>query len=118
MMKSTVILSLVAILFGCSGADSSQISSNFEQSESFHVYGNCGMCEKTIEHSLSDIDGVGNVDWNKETKQIQVDFDQSKISLTQIKSKIAEAGYDTKDVRAEDSVYLSLPGCCQYDRPK
>ena len=23
-----------------------------------------------------------------------------------------------KDVRAEDSVYLSLPGCCQYDCPK
>jgi copper chaperone CopZ len=117
-MKLIVAFSLAAVLMGCSGSDSSNLSSNFNQSNSFHVYGNCGMCEKTIENAFSDVDGVGEVDWNKETKQIKVDFDSTKISLFQIKNKIAGVGYDTKEVRAEESVYSSLPGCCQYERPE
>ncbi len=118
MMKLIYILSVAAVLTGCSGADTNQLNANFNKSQSFQVYGNCSSCKKTIEKSLSDVDGVGNVDWDKKTKQIKVDFDSSKINLNQIKSKIAAVGYDTEEVRAEESVYSSLPGCCQYDRPE
>ena len=118
MMKLILTLSIALVLTSCSYSDSSQLSSNFNKSESFHVYGNCSSCKKTIERSLSDLDGIGNADWDKETKQIKVDFDSTKISLSQIKNKIAAVGYDTKEARAEESVYLSLPGCCQYDRPE
>ncbi len=117
MMKLIYILSVAAFLMGCSGADNNQLSADFNQSESFQVYGNCGMCKKTIEKSLTGVKGVGNVNWDKKTKQIKVDFDSLEINLAEIKSKIAAAGYDTKQVRAEESVYSSLPGCCQYDRP-
>ena len=51
----------------------------------------------------------------KEPDIVIGDFDSTKISLSQIKNKIAAVGYDTKEARAEESVYLSLPGCCQYD---
>lgn len=118
MMKLIYILSVAAVLTGCSGADTNQLNVNFNKSQSFQVYGNCSSCKKTIEKSLSDVDGVGNVDWDKKTKQIKVDFDSLKINLSQIKRKIAAVGYDTEEVRAEESVYSSLPGCCQYDRPE
>ena len=117
-MKLIYILSVAAFLMGCSGADTNQLNANFNNSQSFQVYGNCSSCKKTIEKSLSDVDGVGNVDWDKKTKQIKVDFESLKINLNQIKSKIAAVGYDTEEFRAEESVYSSLPGCCQYDRPE
>ena len=117
MKKSILTLGIIALLASC-GGETTQTSSVTNKLESFHVYGNCGMCEKTIEKSLTGVDGIGAVDWDKKTKQIKVDFDQSKINLTQIKTKIAAVGYDTKEVRAEESVYSSLPGCCQYDRPE
>ena len=118
MMKLILTFSISLTLLSCSNSDSSQLSSNFNKSESFHVYGNCGSCKKTIERSLVDLNGIGNANWDKETKQIKVDFDSTKISLSQIKNKIAAVGYDTKEVRAEESVYKSLPGCCQYERPE
>ena len=116
-MKKTILsLGIIALLASC-GGETKQIPSVTSVSESFHVFGNCGMCEKTIEGSLADIEGVSKADWSKETKQIEVEFDDSKIKLVDIKNKIAEVGYDMEDVRAEESVYSNLPGCCQYDRP-
>jgi copper chaperone CopZ len=85
--------------------------------DSFKVYGNCGMCERTIEGSLKDLDGVKGADWNKETKMMQVTYDPHVISLKEIKQQIASVGYDTDEIRAKDKVYNKLPGCCQYERP-
>ncbi len=86
--------------------------------ESFIVYGNCGMCKRTIEGSLKDQEGVYSADWNKETKMMQVKYDQSLISLEEIKIKIAAVGYDTEENRASEESYKGLPGCCQYERPE
>ena len=118
MRKSILSLAVVALLASCGGTESTEkTTSNEATSESFKVYGNCGMCEKTIEGSLQDVDGVSKADWNKETKQMDVDFDASKIKLADIKQKIAGVGYDMEDIRAEESTYSELPGCCQYQRP-
>ncbi len=87
------------------------------KTEQFRVYGNCGMCEKTIEGSLKDVEGVSLADWNKETDQMTVTYDPELITLDQIKQKIANVGYDSDTHRAKDEVYESLPGCCQYERP-
>ena len=40
------------------------------KTETFKVYGNCGMCEKTIEGSLKNVKGIDKADWNKETKMM------------------------------------------------
>lgn len=87
------------------------------KTETFKVYGNCGMCEKTIEGSLKNVKGIDKADWNKETKMMEVTFDPEVITLTEIKQKIADVGYDTDEVRATEKAYKSLPGCCQYERP-
>jgi copper chaperone CopZ len=88
------------------------------KTETLKVYGNCGMCEKTIEGSLKNIKGIEKADWNKETKMMEVTFDSEVISLKEIKQKIADVGYDTDEVRATDDTYNGLPGCCQYERPE
>lgn len=87
------------------------------KTETFKVYGNCGMCEQTIEGSLSKVKGVKKADWNKETKEMKVTYNDKKISLDEIKQKIAAVGYDTDKFRASDAAYNGLHGCCQYERP-
>lgn len=85
--------------------------------ESFKVYGNCGMCKRTIEGSLKNQEGVYSADWDKDTKIMLVKYDQSLISLEDIKKRIAAVGYDTEENRASEESYEGLPGCCQYERP-
>ena len=87
------------------------------KTETFTVYGNCGICKRTIEGSLTDVKGVSFAEWNKDTHVMTVEYKPKKISLDEIKQKITAAGYDTDTYRAETDVYESLPGCCQYERP-
>lgn len=111
MIKKTIFtLASAAILTSCSNPN--------EVTENFHVYGNCMMCEETIEGSLKEVEGITLGDWDKKTKQMAVTFDSTKISFSEIKTKIAGVGYDMEDVRAEDTVYDGLHKCCKYQRPK
>jgi periplasmic mercuric ion binding protein len=83
--------------------------------ETFKVWGNCGMCERTIEKAAK-VEGVSVANWDKTTKLITVSFDTSKTSLDQIQKSIAASGYDNDKYRADDVAYNNLHGCCQYDR--
>lgn len=89
-----------------------------EKKITFKVYGNCEMCKKTIESSLKDVKGIKSSEWNVETKMMNVLFDEALITEKQIHQKIASVGYDTDLVKADDSAYGKLPGCCQYERKK
>lgn len=87
-----------------------------DKAEKFKVLGNCGMCEKRIEKAASSVEGVSKADWNKETKLIDVTFDDAKTDIHKVHKAIAKAGHDTKMHKASDEVYNKLPGCCKYDR--
>jgi copper chaperone CopZ len=89
-----------------------------EKSEKFLVNGKCEMCEKRIEMAAVAVEGVDKADWNKETKFIQVCFNDSKTDIHKINMAIAKAGHDTKMHKADDKAYESLPDCCKYDRSK
>lgn len=95
-----------------------KLLTNAEKNEKFIVYGNCGMCKRTIENSLKDVKGVSKGDWDIESGVMTIIFNPEKITLHEIKQKIAEVGYDTDSHRAKDDVYGGLPGCCQYERPE
>lgn len=119
-LKLTLVLAMAA--FGTS-AFANQIDLNYDvytfseiKTVTFKVYGNCGMCEKTIEGSLADLEGVEKADWNKDSKMMEVTFDEEKISLDEIKKKIVAVGYDTEDLKADEKTYDALHGCCQYER--
>lgn len=80
------------------------------------VYGNCGMCKKTIEKA-GNVKGKSTVVWNAKTEMAKITIDSTKTSIDDILKRIAGVGYDSEKFRAEDKVYDNLHGCCQYDRP-
>lgn len=109
-MKTKVITFVILFLIGTTSVFAAS------KTEKFKVYGNCGMCEKTIEKAAKTVSGVSAADWNKETKQIAVTFDDAKTDIHKVHMAIAKAGYDTDMHRADDKTYNALPGCCQYER--
>ena len=95
-----------------------EVKSESGITDTFTVYGNCGMCERRVEGALKKLEGVQSADWDKDTKVMTVQYDDTVVSLDDIMKKVAEVGHDTDKFRAKDEVYNNLPGCCQYDRPK
>ena len=79
------------------------------------IYGNCGMCEKTIEKAGT-VKKVAAVDWNKDTKMATLTYDAKKTNPDEILKRIALAGYDSDQYLAPDKAYNDLAACCQYDR--
>jgi mercuric ion binding protein len=77
------------------------------------VFGNCGMCKKRIETAL-DHPGIKLASWDPETKNLEVVFNNRKISLKEVHELIASTGHDTDSVKARDEVYAKLPFCCLY----
>lgn len=85
------------------------------KTESVKIYGNCEMCEKTIETAGS-VEKIANVDWNKDSKMATITYDSTKTNQDEILKRIALAGYDSDKFLAPDDVYSKLAGCCQYER--
>ena len=108
-------LYIAAAIF-CSAIFSSPvIAQSTVTKESIKVWGNCGMCKKTIEKSAKDA-GATTAEWNEETHVLAVAYKPSKTSATKIQQAIAGAGYDTQDMTADTKAYDKLHGCCKYDR--
>jgi periplasmic mercuric ion binding protein len=80
------------------------------------VYGNCSLCKKSIEKAAKSNNGVEFAIWNKISKILNVQYDQTKTSITIIEKSITAIGYDTEHMHAEDSIYNTLHFCCRYQR--
>jgi copper chaperone CopZ len=87
------------------------------KSEVVKIYGNCGMCETTIE-TAGNVKNIAKVDWNKETKMANLTYDSTLTNQDEILKRIALAGYDSDKFLAPDDVYANLHECCQYERVK
>jgi len=112
-MKTKVVISFVAF------ALMSMISVYGQnKTEKFKVYGNCSMCETRIEKAAKSVGGVTLADWDKETKMIEVTFDEAKTNVHKVHMAIAEAGHATEMHKADDEAYNNLPACCKYERPE
>jgi mercuric ion binding protein len=109
-MKTKVLSLVVMFVFGTFMVFAA------DKTEKFEVKGNCGMCEKRIEKAALTVDGVSKADWDKETKKLEVVFDDTKTDVHKVHMAVAKVGHDTKMHKASDEVYNELPGCCKYDR--
>lgn len=85
--------------------------------ETVKIYGNCGMCQTTIEKA-GNVKKVSHVNWNKDTKMATLIYDTTKTNQAEILKRIALAGYDNDEFLAPDDVYAKLPECCHYERVK
>ena len=81
----------------------------------FFVAGNCDMCKSRIEKAAKKVEGIQSATWNKETKELMVRA-VSDVAKSTLQTAVAEAGHDTKSVKASKDTYDNLPGCCQYER--
>ncbi|MGN6561934.1 MAG: heavy-metal-associated domain-containing protein [Thermomicrobiales bacterium] len=53
----------------------------------------CEHCVMTIEKALGALDGVRQVRANEQTKQVRVEFDPDRVTLTRIEDVLDDEGY-------------------------
>lgn len=80
------------------------------------VSGNCSMCQARIEKAAMDQVGVQDATWDKNTKILEVQYDETMTSIQAVEEAIARVGHDTEHHKAHKEAYENLPGCCQYER--
>jgi hypothetical protein len=112
MNKTIKILTAITVLISvtCCNAQTKN-----QKTETVKIFGNCAMCESTIEKAGS-MKKVSMVDWNKDTKMATISYDSLKTKKDEILKRIALAGYDNEIFLAPDDTYSNLADCCQYKR--
>lgn len=73
----------------------------------------CDMCKDRIERVMSREPGVQKtvVDYKKKTTKVT--FISERTNIENVKTAIANAGYDADDVTANEEAYKKLPSCCK-----
>jgi copper chaperone CopZ len=107
----------VILTTGLNGQTTAKSSDKGPKTETFKANGACGMCKTRIENGLK-MDGISKATWDQKTKEVSVTYDPSKVTVDDMKKKVASLGHDTDKYKASDEVYAKLPGCCHYDRTK
>jgi copper chaperone CopZ len=120
-MKSIKVLFTVIMLTIIGAGVTAQVKSNTQTTrtitESFKVWGKCGMCKDRIENTVKS-EGATAAVWNSKTQMLSVTFDSEKTNVEALSKKLALVGHDTEKFKAPDEVYAKLPGCCHYERTK
>jgi copper chaperone CopZ len=106
------ILAALCVLFSFTTANA-QIKN--AKTETVKVYGNCGMCKKTIE-TAGNQPKVAQVAWDEDLQTATLSYDPEKTNRSEILKRIALAGYDSDEYLAPDATYAALPACCHYER--
>ena len=87
--------------------------------DTFEVSGNCEMCKKRIESATLSLKGVKYVSWSPQSKNFSIIYNSTKVSIDDVKKKIADAGHDNSSYTATDETYENLHFCCKYrDNPE
>jgi copper chaperone CopZ len=73
----------------------------------------CEMCKKKIETYLDRYDGVTMINVNYKRKETTIKYLTDRINEEEIKTAIANAGYDAGDITANEDSYKRLPKCCK-----
>ncbi len=110
-MKSIILI--ITIL--CFSAQASFTQIKNAKTDSIKIYGNCGMCKKTIEKAGTK-NKLYSTDWNEETKFAIITYDSKKSQLDDVLKSIALSGYDNSTYLAPEEAYNNLHECCKYER--
>ena len=74
----------------------------------------CEECKAIIERIAPQyLDGLVKINVNFRTKQTQVSWYPDRTNIEEIKTAIANAGFDADDVTANADTYKKLPICCK-----
>jgi len=73
----------------------------------------CDMCKKKIEDFMAREDGVTKTVVDYKRKNTKVTYWTDRTNIENIKTAIANVGYDADDVTANPESYNKLPKCCK-----
>jgi len=73
----------------------------------------CDMCKKRIENFMFREEGVTKTVVDYKKKNVKVTFWTDRTNIENIKTAIANVGYDADDVTANEESYNELPDCCK-----
>jgi len=60
-----------------------------------HVQGmTCGHCKAAVTNALQQLDGVHRVDVHLEQGTVDVEYDETKVTVDQLKTAVEDQGYD------------------------
>ena len=103
------ILILACILVSVAG-----LAQDKNKKMTFEVDGVCVMCKMRIEKAALGVTGVKYASWDIPTHQLSLVMDERKTDAMKIKSAIAAAGHDTKELKATQEAYDKVAPCCKY----
>ena len=90
------------------------MAQNKNAKASLEVDGVCLMCKARIEKACLSTKGVKSADWDVKTHELKLYFDEGKTDLKTISKAVADAGHDTKEIKATNEAYATVHPCCQY----
>lgn len=62
----------------------------------------CASCAQKIEKSLKKLDGVKEIEVNFVSEKVEIEFDEDKISLDEIKGEIVKLGYEVEEKKDKE----------------
>jgi len=54
----------------------------------------CGHCKAAVTNALSELEGVKKVEVHLQEGMVDIDYDETKITIEKLKEAIEEQGYD------------------------
>ena len=73
----------------------------------------CQLCKDRIETYLKRYDGVLEINVNYHKGETKVKYVTDRINIEEIKTAIANCGYDADDIPATEDAYKRLPKTCK-----
>ena len=73
----------------------------------------CESCKKRIENYISREEGVNKVVCDYKRKTVKVTYVTDRTNVENLKTAIANLGYDADDITANEESYKKLPLCCK-----
>lgn len=103
------ILTLILLVIG-----TTTFAQNKNAKASMEVDGVCGMCKARIEKACLNTKGVKWANWNVDTHELKLIFDERKTNTKLITESVLAAGHDVQEKKATDEAYAKVHACCKY----
>lgn len=112
---SVIVLVILTVIYSCKTSKEAGEKGGLMNYQSTVIKSTpmCDMCSVKIEGELGEMKGVRSVRVSIPEKTITVKYSPDRVSLDEIRNKVASLGYDADDVKADPTVYEQLPTCCK-----
>lgn len=112
-MRTTQLM-LVLLFTGITASKAQVVSKNTLATAKISVPTvQCNMCKDAIQRYFLKEEGVKSMVVDVKKKTATVKYYTDRTNIENIKTAIANTGYDADDVKATEDAYNALPKCCK-----